>query len=137
MFQEALQRPGTPATSGAAESLNKELAGCRFSDSRLGRRFRKFVGQLATKLGQTIPMACQDWTNTKAAYRFLSNGRVNETAILAGHFQATRERFASTEGPILVLHDTTEFSYTREWRGLSRLTDIELGFLLRVKLVGN
>jgi hypothetical protein len=69
---------------------------------------------LATSLGQTIPLACQDWTNTKAAYRFLSNGRVNETAILAGHFQATRQRFAATEGPILILHDTTEFSYTRE-----------------------
>jgi hypothetical protein len=25
-------------------------------------------------------------------------------AILAGHFQATRERFAATDGPILVLH---------------------------------
>jgi Transposase DNA-binding len=72
------------------------------------------VGQLATRLGQTIPLACQDWTNTKAAYRFLSNGRVNEMAILAGHFQSTRERVAATEGPILVLHDTTEFSYTRE-----------------------
>lgn len=35
-------------------------------------------------------------------------------AILAGHFQATRERFQATDGPILVLHDTTEFSYTRE-----------------------
>ena len=100
--------------SGAAEALDKELAGCRFCDPRLGRRFQKLVGQLATRLGQTIPLACQDWTNTKAAYRFLSNGRVNETAILAGHFQATRERFAATEGPILVLHDTTEFSYTRE-----------------------
>ncbi|MGH9663355.1 MAG: IS4 family transposase, partial [Bryobacteraceae bacterium] len=50
----------------------------------------------------------------KAAYRFLSNGRVNETAILAGHFQATCERFRATDGPILILHDTTEFSYTRE-----------------------
>jgi hypothetical protein len=114
LFHEALQRPGTPATSGAAEALDKELAGCRFCDPRLGRRFRKLVGQLATRLGQTIPLACQDWANTKAAYRFLSNGRVNEMAILAGHFQATRERFAATDGPILVLHDTTEFSYTRE-----------------------
>lgn len=114
LFQETLRRPGTPATSGAAEALDKELAGCRFCDPRLGRRFRKLVGQLATRLGQTIPLACQDWTNTKAAYRFLSNGRVNEMAILAGHFQATRERFAATDGPILVLHDTTEFSYTRE-----------------------
>jgi hypothetical protein len=52
--------------------------------------------------------------NTKAAYRFLSNGRINEMAILSGHFQATRERFAATDGPILILHDTTEFSYTRE-----------------------
>ncbi len=116
LFQEALRRPGTPATSGAAEPLDKELAGCRFCDPRLGRRFQKFVGQLATRLGQTIPLACQDWTNTKAAYRFLSNGRVNETAILAGHFHATRERFAAADGPILVLHDTTEFSYTRESR---------------------
>jgi hypothetical protein len=52
--------------------------------------------------------------NTKAAYRFLSNGRINEMAILSGHFQATRERFAATDGSILILHDTTEFSYTRE-----------------------
>jgi Transposase DNA-binding/Transposase DDE domain len=114
LFQESLQRPGTLATSGTAEVLDKEVAGCRFCDRRLGQRFRKLVGQLATRLGQTIPLACQDWTNTKAAYRFLSNGRVNEMAILAGHFQATRERFAATDGPILVLHDTTEFSYTRE-----------------------
>jgi hypothetical protein len=69
---------------------------------------------LATRLGQTIPLACQDWTNTKAAYRFLSNARVDERAILAGHFQATRERFAAAQGPVLILHDTTEFSYTRE-----------------------
>ncbi len=74
----------------------------------------KLVGQLATRLGQTIPLACQDWTNTKAAYRFLSNGRVRETAILAGHFQSTRERFAATDKPIVILRDTTEFSFTRE-----------------------
>jgi hypothetical protein len=90
------------------------VAGCQFCDPRLGRRFQKLVGQLATRLGQTIPLACQDWTNTKAAYRFLSNGRVNELAIFDGHFQATCARFGATDGPILVLHDTTEFSYTRE-----------------------
>ncbi|MDI2078487.1 IS4 family transposase, partial [Bradyrhizobium sp. Mp27] len=31
-----------------------------------------------------------------------------------GHFEATRERVAAREGPILVLHDTTEFSLKRE-----------------------
>jgi hypothetical protein len=114
LFQVSLQAQGSSEVIGAGDALNKELADCQFSDPRLGRRFRKFAGQLSTRLGQTIPLACQDWTNTKAAYRFLSNGRVNEMAILAGHFQATRERVAATDGPILVLHDTTEFSYTRE-----------------------
>jgi hypothetical protein len=43
-------------------------------------------------------MACQDWAGTKAAYRFLDNPRVDESIILAGHFQATRLRFASSSG---------------------------------------
>jgi hypothetical protein len=116
LFQASLQSQSSSETVGAGVALDKELAGCQFCDLRLGRRFRKFAGQLSTRLGQTIPLACQDWSNTKAAYRFLANSRVNEMAILAGHFQATRERFAATDGPILVLHDTTEFSYTRESR---------------------
>jgi len=73
---------------------------------------------LSSSPGDSIPLVCQDWANTKAAYRFLDNDRVSEAEILAGHFQATHERFAasaaaSTE-PILVLHDTTEFSFKRD-----------------------
>ncbi len=70
--------------------------------------------QLSKGIGRPIPLACGDWAATKAAYRFLDNDRVSEAEILAGHFQATRERFAAVEGPVLVLHDTTEFSFTRE-----------------------
>jgi hypothetical protein len=114
LFRTVVQSQGPSEASEAGDALDKELVGCQFSDPRLGRRFRKFAEQLSTGLGRTIPLACQDWTNTKAAYRFLANGRVNEMAILAGHFHATRERFAATDGPVLVLHDTTEFSYTRE-----------------------
>lgn len=94
--------------------LDRELADCDFRDERLGKRFRCLVDQLAAKPGESIPLVCQDWANTKAAYRFLDNGRVSEAEILAGHFQATRERAAATDGPILVLHDTTEFSFKRE-----------------------
>jgi hypothetical protein len=65
-------------------------------------------------MGQSIPLVCQDWANTKAAYRFFSNDRVNEADILAGHFQSTRDRTAVTDGLVLVLHDTTEFTYQRE-----------------------
>jgi hypothetical protein len=95
--------------------IDRELAGCQFRDERLDRRFRKLLEQLSEGTGESIPMACQDWANTKAAYRFFSNERVTEEDILAGHFQATRERLsANTDETVLILHDTTEFSYHRE-----------------------
>jgi hypothetical protein len=72
------------------------------------------LGQIGDAVGESVPMACQDWANTKAAYRFFSNGRVDEGAILAGHFQATHDRFVAREDSVLVLHDTTEFSFQRQ-----------------------
>jgi hypothetical protein len=58
--------------------LDGELAECRFADVRLGKRFRTLLKRLSAGIGETIPMACQDWASTKAAYRFFSNERVSE-----------------------------------------------------------
>ncbi len=102
--------------------IDQELAGSEFADERLGRRFGVLMGQFAKGLGTTIPLACGDWANTKAAYRFLDNDRVSEAEILAGHFASTRDRFAAIDGPVLVLHDTTEFSFTRENAGAIGVT---------------
>ena len=99
---------------GSDAWFDRELAGCNFADERLSKRLRKLVAQIGSAMGQSIPLVCQDWANTKAAYRFFSNERVSEADILAGHFQSTRDRTAATDGLVLVLHDTTEFSYTRE-----------------------
>ena len=108
--------------------VDRELAGCEFKDERLGKRFRGLLAQLSSSPGDSIPLVCQDWANTKAAYRFLDNDRVNEAEILAGHFTATRDRAAATTGPLLVLHDTTEFSYQRE--------DIEAVGKTRINIAG-
>jgi hypothetical protein len=82
---------------------------------RHAKRFRTLLGQLSDQIGGSISFACQDWASMKAAKRFLSNERVSEEKILAGHFFCTRERFAAIrDAPVLVLHDTTEFSYHRE-----------------------
>jgi hypothetical protein len=94
--------------------IDRELAGCKFADQRLGKRFGVLMKQLSQGIGRTIPLACGDWASTKAAYRFLDNDRVSEGDILAGHFGSTRSRFAVIDGPVLVLHDTTEFSFHRE-----------------------
>ncbi|MAK59564.1 MAG: IS4 family transposase [Ponticaulis sp.] len=85
-----------------------------FGDKRLASRLRMLLGQMSGAIGDPIPAACQDWANTKAAYRFFSNDTVSEGEILAGHFQATAGRVAAVDGPVLVLQDTTEFSYRRK-----------------------
>jgi Transposase DNA-binding len=110
--------------------IDQELAGCQFKDMRLGKRFRKLLEQLSDGTGESIPFACQDWANTKAAYRFLANERVKEDTILAGHFQSTRDRFAATDtdSPLLILHDTTEFTYSR--------TDVESIGILHKSFTG-
>src|SRR4051794_30022747 len=114
LFQATQEAEAFSSADRAAGFLCEDCGGAQFEDARLGRRFQKLVRQFKTRLGQSIPLACQDWTNTKAAYRFLSNRRVSERPILSGHFQATRDRVAATDGPILVLHDTTEFVYYGE-----------------------
>jgi transposase-like protein len=93
--------------------IDSELARCEFKDPRHGKRLRKLVEQLSENLGGSIPWACQDWANTKAAYRFFSNERVSEEEILTGHLQATRDRLAGSGVLILMLHDTTEFTFHR------------------------
>jgi hypothetical protein len=94
--------------------VDRERGGGDFPDRRLRARLGKILGDLGRRIGGTLPAACQDWAATKAAYRFFSNPRVDEGVILAGHLAATKARFAATAGPILVLHDTTEFSFRRD-----------------------
>jgi hypothetical protein len=84
-----------------------------FKDVRLGRRFCDLLKQISDGMGSSIPFACQDWASTKAAYRFFANERVEEADILSDHFAATRARYDDCKGPILLIQDTTEFSYQR------------------------
>jgi hypothetical protein len=95
--------------------MEREVANYQFEDFRHGKGFRTLLGQLSEQIDGSIPFACQDWAGTKAAYRFLSNKRISEVEIIAGHFFCTRERTAANHATaVLVLHDTTEFIYRRE-----------------------
>jgi len=114
-------------SAGTAAWIDQELAGCEFADVRLAKRFKTLVARLAEGVGESIPMACQDWAGTKAAYRFFANDRVSEAEILAGHFQATRDRFRATPGTVLVLHDTTELSFQREKKQAIGVTHLPYG----------
>ena len=110
-----MHRSRDAADDSEAENwVDRETVDGAFKDERLGRRFKTLLADIGGAIGASLPLACQDWANTKAAYRFLANERVDEADILSGHFAATAERFAATNGMILVLQDTTEFSFKRE-----------------------
>jgi hypothetical protein len=94
-------------------SIDEELAACPRPDQRLRQRLQQLLQRFSSGLGESIPLACQDWAHTKAAYRFFSHERVTEQDILDGHWQATQQRFAAINGPVLGLHDTTEFGFHR------------------------
>ena len=117
-------------TAPAAESstsstwIEQDVGGCHFKEVRLGKRFGKLLGIMSDGIGESVPYACQDWANPKAAYRFFSNDQVSEDQIMAGHFQATRDRLSQAGQKILMLHDTCEFSFQRE-------KDSQLGLLGR------
>ena len=116
---EKIANDSTPKTW-----IDNEVGGCNFKDVRLAKRFGKLLGKMSEGIGESVPYACQDWANTKAAYRFFSNDTVSEEQIMAGHFQATRDRLSQANQKILMIHDTCEFSFQRE-------KDSKLGFLGR------
>ena len=81
-----------PMGGDADAWFDRELAGCRvrhrcfwplrFLPTSVLTSGPLRVAQIGSAMGQSIPLVCQDWANTKAAYRFLSN----EADILAGTF---------------------------------------------------
>ena len=47
--------------AGASRWIEREVSGCEFKDARLGKEFRDLLEQIGGAVGETIPMACQDW----------------------------------------------------------------------------
>lgn len=98
------------------EWLIDELCGSIFKDKRLSDRFIKITKALAGNVGDTIPQVCEHWSMAKATYRFLSNDRIEESEILKGHYERSAATIEANDGPVLMLHDTNEFTYNRRMR---------------------
>jgi hypothetical protein len=109
---------------GSKEWAERELATADLGDARLTRRLVDLVGTLAEKPSASLPQACADGAQLKAAYRFFDHDEVTPEAILAGHQESTVERL-ETVPVVLAVQDTTDLDYTshRATTGLGALHD--------------
>lgn len=105
----------------AQQWAEDEFAGLDLGDARLNRRAKKLIEQFTAKPAASIPEACDSWTETMAAYRFLRNPEVKWQDILAPHWKRTQERMR-TQPVVLCIQDTTELDFNgQEIEGLGPL----------------
>jgi hypothetical protein len=98
-----------------------EFSGMDLGDERLNKRARILMERMSAKPTASIPMACNGWAETMAAYRFLANDEVEWADILAPHWAQTQQRM-SAHAVVLCLQDTTELDFNgQQIEGLGRL----------------
>jgi hypothetical protein len=89
----------------------EEFAHIELNDARLNRRCQELAVALGQQPDAPINQACEDWADTKAAYRFFDNSKVTPAGIHAPHQQRTVARM-SQHSLVLAVQDTTFFNYT-------------------------
>src|SRR3989338_4008129 len=94
-------------------SLADELSNCKFGDKRLTSRVISLCTSISENPELSINSACGSFEQSKAAYRFLDNDKVNTSNILSAHVQKTCDRIAASSGDIIVIQDTTDLIYTQ------------------------
>lgn len=80
-------------------------------DVRLDRRCQDLADTLSQQPTAPINQACEDWAETKAAYRFFAHEKVTPTRIRASHTAHTVARMQQYP-LVLAVQDTTFFNYT-------------------------
>jgi len=122
--------------SAGKQWIADEFSGMDLGDERLNKRARILMERLSAKPTASIPMACNGWAETIAAYRFLANDEVEWADILAPHWAQTQQRM-STHPVVLCLQDSTELDFNgQQIEGLGRLNyDARVGMYLHPTLV--
>lgn len=92
------------------QTVADEFSPADLGDKRLDNRLLAIAGAVASAPSSSFPELTGSDGELEGVYRFLSNARVWPQKILAPHFEAT-ERRAHEAGDVLVVHDTTLFTF--------------------------
>lgn len=88
-----------------------EFLDLNFGDGRLDKRLGIIMNYRMQNPSSSIPDTFLSWAKTKAAYRFISNRKVDPESILKSHKNSTINRLKDKK-IILALQDTTELAYS-------------------------
>ncbi len=97
--------------STPAQWAHQEFASVGLGDPRRTQRLVKLATRLAQRPGGTLPQALPEWSELKAAYRFLSQPQAGLIQIQTPHWERTRAR-CREPGEYLLIEDTTELDYS-------------------------
>ena len=100
-----------------------EFAEVNLGDKRLDSRLVKLCDSLSEAPESPINQACEDWSETKAAYRFFQNENVDVEQIMDAHRDKTMTRSVKHH-TVLALQDTSYFVYTHhpKTKGLGKIS---------------
>ena len=113
--------------TGDISWTEEEFAKVDFKDKRLKERCQKIASDLEQQPTEPINQACEDWTDTKAAYRFFDNKKVTPEKVIASHKSRTVKRMKK-EKIVLAVQDICYLNYTRhpQTSGLGEIGKKEL-----------
>src|SRR5215212_7972980 len=99
------------------------FGGARLGDVRRTRRLVLAADALVQHPGGTLPQKLHDPYPLDALYRLANRKEVTHAAVLEPHRQHTLAAMRAADGPVLVIHDTTELDYTslRSLTGLGQI----------------
>ena len=98
-------------------TFETSFAATHFGACDLGHQARnrcllKVADRIHRHPGGTLPHKLHQPKDYKAMTRLMNRPEVTHATVLAGHCQRTLALMRQVEGPVLVLHDTTELDYS-------------------------
>jgi hypothetical protein len=110
----------TGLTNTTASFGTLHFGAAQLGDVRRTRRLVQAADAIVQHPGGTLPQKLHDPYPLDALYRLANRKEVTHDAVLEPHRRRTLRLMGEVDGPVLVIHDTTELDYT----SLSSLTGL-------------
>lgn len=119
--------------SGGTLAILQEFVGAKLGDERLNKRLPRIVERLAAAPAASFPDLFVGEAELESFYRFVANDQAEWSTLLRPHMAATVRRCQDAK-VVRVAHDTTDFLFSGERKGLRPLMQQTQGFLAHMAL---